>query len=80
MWRAIRIYNLIQFVYNLYTDCIQNDNTLETQIRLDKIRLDKNRLDTSSADADSDQLFYYKKLKKFKICSFCSFCVCYNIK
>ncbi len=64
MWRAIQIYNLIQLVYNLYTDCIQNDSTLETQIRLDKIRLDKNRLDTPSTSVDSDQLFNYKKIKK----------------
>lgn len=64
MWRATRIYNLIQLVYNLYTDCIQNDSTLETQIRLDKIRLDKNRLDTPSTPVDSHQLFNYKKIKK----------------
>lgn len=46
----------------VYTDCIQNDSTLETQIRLDKIRLDKNRLDTSSADADSCDSFDYQSV------------------
>jgi hypothetical protein len=29
---------------DLYTECIQNGNTLETQIRLDKNRLDKNSI------------------------------------
>jgi len=29
----------------LYTDCIQNDNEMDTQIRLDKIRLEENSID-----------------------------------
>lgn len=33
----------------------------------------ENNYNTPSTPVDSDQLFNYKKIKKFKICSFCSF-------
>lgn len=45
-----------------YTDCIQNDNKMDTQVRLDKIRLEENSIDKSNIDKPKKEKVIYLDL------------------